>query len=215
MEIKNRADLDAMAELIDVEAKFGHEDARKKKTGNNNEKRCFASGYTGYTNGGNVGGIKFTLKGSGVATLNYGNCWDKGIVKLYINGTYQAEAGKKQNKVDYKFAFTKGDVIELKDEDGYDINTHPYTHTYTYIHIYTYIYIHSNLPPPLPPPPPPRTPLVFFVPTHTTLIIISVSSVFHLICAVIRWLQSTLSNSNWRKTATFMKVCSITATSLK
>lgn len=123
VEIKNRADLDAMAELMDIQNTFNREDARKK-TGhgsNNNEKRCFASGYTGYTNGDNVGGIKFTLKGSGVATLNYGNCWDKGNVKLYINGAYQAKASKKQNKVDYKFAFTKGDVIELKDEDGYDI----------------------------------------------------------------------------------------------
>ena len=118
VEIRNRAGLDAMAELMDIETTFNREGARKNKPeGNAHEKLCAQSGYTGYTKGNNnVGSIKMTFKRSGVGTLNYGNCWDEGNAQIYFNDIYEEQTGNKDVNNDFKFAFREGDVIELRDE---------------------------------------------------------------------------------------------------
>lgn len=117
VDITNRAGLDAMAELMDIQTTFNQEDARKNKpNGKEHEKLCAQSGYTGYKNGNNnVGSIKMTFKGSGVGTINYGNCWKDGSVWLYFNGKSEEQTGDKDVNNDFKFAFHEGAVIELKD----------------------------------------------------------------------------------------------------
>ena len=106
-----------MAELMGIETTFNREDVRKDKPdGNEHEKLCAQSGYTGYKKDNHqVGSIKMTLKGSGFGTLNYGNCWKEGNARIYFNGMYEEQTGNKDVNNDFKFAFREGDVIELRD----------------------------------------------------------------------------------------------------
>lgn len=79
--------------------------------------RC-AQGFHGWAGDYNVGTFTLTFKGNGYATIDYGNCWDKGRVKLYVNSRWRDEASTSSsnwNKV-YSFAFAKGDTMQLKDE---------------------------------------------------------------------------------------------------
>lgn len=101
---------------MDIQTTFNQEDARKNKpNGKEHEKLCAQSGYTGYKSNNQVGSIKMTFKGSGVGTINYGNCWKDGSVWLYFNGIFEDQTVTKDVNNDFKFAFHEGAVIELKD----------------------------------------------------------------------------------------------------
>ena len=115
----NKAYVNGLAAYMDIVTTFEHEDAQKNSNGNHNQKRCAAAkGYTGFSLDDAVGSIAFTASENGIATFKYGNCWDAGKARLYINGVKKDEASARKVDELYKFAFVKGDVIELKDEDG-------------------------------------------------------------------------------------------------
>ena len=74
--------------------------------------------WFGWSGGNRVGVASYRLLGQGTATLVYGNCWDAGKVNVYLNGKLKATA--KVGEPDKKIVihFTKGGLLELKDEGG-------------------------------------------------------------------------------------------------
>ena len=63
-----------------------------------------------------VGTVSTTLKGSGEVTLDFGNCWDSGEVKVYLNDELVASAQKNTPSKIVSFKFRNGDILKLKDE---------------------------------------------------------------------------------------------------
>lgn len=81
------------------------------------------SNWYGWSGGNTVGTLTSpALQGSGTATIEYGNCWDAGSVKLYLNNRLIDTASPNSPKGDTTqkkvFIFHDGDVVSLKDEDG-------------------------------------------------------------------------------------------------
>jgi len=79
--------------------------------------------WYGWSGGNNVGTLTSpALHGSGTATVEFGNCWNAGNAKLYLNDVLidtAATNGQRGRAIQSKtFAFQAGDVVKLKDEDG-------------------------------------------------------------------------------------------------
>ena len=71
--------------------------------------------WFGWSGNALVGSVSTTLTSSGRAEMSFGNCWNSGIVKVYLNGIVIATAGpNSQNLV--TFDFQVGDVLKLRDE---------------------------------------------------------------------------------------------------
>ena len=73
--------------------------------------------FWGYTNAAPVGYVSATFKGSGIATLNFGNCWKKGITKVYLNGQVVGSAGPFQSSVVARFNYKSGDNLKIAEEN--------------------------------------------------------------------------------------------------
>ena len=73
--------------------------------------------FWGYTNGSPVGYVSAIFKGSGIATLNFGNCWKKGITKVYLNGQVVGSAGPFQSSVVARFNYKSGDNLKIAEEN--------------------------------------------------------------------------------------------------
>ena len=73
--------------------------------------------FWGYKHKRAVGVVKATFKGSGKATLNFGNCYVVGVTKAYLNDLEIGSAGSYQyaNKT---FNFNKGDTLKLIEEQA-------------------------------------------------------------------------------------------------
>ena len=73
--------------------------------------------FWGYKHKSPVGVVKATFKGSGKATLNFGNCYEGGVTKAYLNDLEIGSASSYQypNKT---FNFNKGDTLKLTEEDS-------------------------------------------------------------------------------------------------
>ena len=72
--------------------------------------------WFGWSNGAEVGSISTTLMAaSGRGQLSFGNCWDKGTVKVYLDGNKIFAAGPKIQKV-VEFDFQAGAILMLRDE---------------------------------------------------------------------------------------------------
>ena len=74
--------------------------------------------YYGWSNGNAVGTITSPpLVGSGNATVEFGNCWNAGSVKLYLNDELidtAATDGSKGRAIQSKtFPFQAGDVVKV------------------------------------------------------------------------------------------------------
>ena len=80
--------------------------------------RCGEDGWFGLHAGHGVGHVKVSFKGSGNATLVFGNCWHSSTFKVtaYLNGIILAHANGNEFKT-VSFPFVKGDTLKL-DEDG-------------------------------------------------------------------------------------------------
>ena len=74
--------------------------------------------WFGWSSHSHVGTLSATLKGSGEITLDFGNCWDAGNVKVYLDATLIAAAAAGSKSVSKTFSFTPGSVLKIKDEDG-------------------------------------------------------------------------------------------------
>ena len=71
--------------------------------------------WYGWKPHGGVGSISTTLTASGRAELSFGNCWDAGTVKVYLDGTEIASAGPELHKT-IAFDFNAGAVLSIRDE---------------------------------------------------------------------------------------------------
>ena len=62
--------------------------------------------------------LSTVLNGSGEATLDFGNCWNDGNVKVYMDSKLIATASEGTLSVIKSFSFAPGSLLEIKDEDG-------------------------------------------------------------------------------------------------
>ena len=74
-------------------------------------------GY-GYGKGSNVGQVSAKLKGSGAATLNFGNCFSDGNVEAHLNKRLIGVAQKNTPNKSVTFAFSSGDVLMIQEDTG-------------------------------------------------------------------------------------------------
>ena len=72
--------------------------------------------WFGWSHWANVGTVSIKLQGSGEATLDFGNCWDRGEVKVYLNDKVVASAQKNTPTKTVSFNFRDGDILKLRDE---------------------------------------------------------------------------------------------------
>jgi len=64
-----------------------------------------------------IGFVEATFNGSGRATLDFGNCYDKGgVVKVYLNAVVIGEAEKLELSKIISFNYSKGDVLNITEE---------------------------------------------------------------------------------------------------
>ena len=72
--------------------------------------------WFGWSGGSQVGTLSSTLAGSGGVTIDFGNCWTAGVVKVYLNDVEKGEAhvGTKSNVI--TFSYADGDELKIKDE---------------------------------------------------------------------------------------------------
>jgi len=80
-------------------------------------------GWTGSEAVGSIvldgsGPIQTVLDGTGMVTMNYGNCYSQGLVNVYLNGNLISSAiANVKNKI-VKFSFSNGDVLNITEEFG-------------------------------------------------------------------------------------------------
>lgn len=86
--------------------------------GDDVRKKCH-TGWNWYGWSGNerVGTMSAMLFGEGKVTVNFGNCWDAGVVNVYKNGQKIASAGPGIT-TSVTFDFVARTKLELKDEEG-------------------------------------------------------------------------------------------------
>ena len=72
--------------------------------------------WFGWSFDAKVGTVSTTLLGNGEATLDFGNCWDQGEVKVYLNDKEVASAQKNTTSKTVSFNFHDGDILKLSDE---------------------------------------------------------------------------------------------------
>ena len=87
------------------------------------EGRCGKDTWYGLTSGAANGYVQATFDGSGKGTLNYGNCYEYGWVRVYLNNVMisQANANIKNKMVD--FQFSKGDVLKIAEAGIIKLNS--------------------------------------------------------------------------------------------
>ena len=76
--------------------------------------QCGRETWFGWSSGTSVGAISAIFKGSGVATLTFGNCWGSatGDVIAYLNSNIIGNARHGQN-ITVTFDFSRGDILTL------------------------------------------------------------------------------------------------------
>ena len=82
------------------------------------EKCGTISKWYGWSSHAFVGTISTVLNGTGEVTLDFGNCWDDGNVKVYLNSKLMAVAGEEVHSITKTFSFVPGSLLEIKDQDG-------------------------------------------------------------------------------------------------
>ena len=74
--------------------------------------------WYGWSAHSHVGTLSATLKGSGEVTINFGNCWDQGVVKVYLDANVVGIASVGEKSKQISVSFTPGSVLSFKDESG-------------------------------------------------------------------------------------------------
>ena len=73
--------------------------------------------FWGYKYHSATGFVEATFKGSGRATLDFGNCYNfGGVVKVYLNAHEIGEADKLELSKVISFHYSKGDVLNITEE---------------------------------------------------------------------------------------------------
>ena len=79
--------------------------------------------WYGFLSGYRIGSISTTLRGCGVAKLDFGECagyYTDDSTKVYLNGKEIGRAGDQLSKT-IEFNFKDGDILELKEGDDHGI----------------------------------------------------------------------------------------------
>ena len=74
--------------------------------------------WYGWSAHSHVGTLSATLKGTGELTIDFGNCWDEGQVKIYLDAKLVDYANAGSKSVTTTFSFTPGSVLKIRDETG-------------------------------------------------------------------------------------------------
>ena len=76
---------------------------------------CSGNWFT-YASGSPSCYIKTTLNGNGRAKIDFGNCYDDGVAKLFLDGNEIASAGASEVNVVKEFDFADGSELMLTEE---------------------------------------------------------------------------------------------------
>ena len=76
---------------------------------------CGKETWFGYNPGSSVGSVKTRFLGNGAATLNFGNCYNRGRVKVYLNDKEISIAYKNTLKKEVTFEYFQGDRLSIKE----------------------------------------------------------------------------------------------------
>ena len=76
---------------------------------------CSGNWFT-YASGSPSCYIKTTLNGNGRAKIDFGNCWNNGVAKLFLDGNEIASAGASEVNIVKEFDFTDGSELKLTEE---------------------------------------------------------------------------------------------------
>ena len=68
----------------------------------------YCDGYNCGSNKRNLGSIETTLSGCGTAKLDYGNCYEHGEVRVYLDG----------NQIDVAYPHTPNKIVEFEFKEG-------------------------------------------------------------------------------------------------
>ena len=78
---------------------------------------CASNSFWGYKYHSAIGFVEATFKGSGRATLDFGNCYDQGgVVKVYLNADEIGEAAESEFSKVISFNYSRGDVLNITEE---------------------------------------------------------------------------------------------------
>ena len=80
-------------------------------------KQCGNKTWFGYNHGSSIGSVWTRFRGNGTATLNFGNCYRRGLVIVYLNGIEISRAHRNTLKMETNFEYSKGDVLSIKEFD--------------------------------------------------------------------------------------------------
>ena len=82
-----------------------------------NVKRACGNGraWYGWSDYASVGSVSTNFRGNGRAQIRFGNCWDTGIVRAYLNGRLIRSAIPK-TMATIQFYFTDGSTLTFRDE---------------------------------------------------------------------------------------------------
>ena len=78
---------------------------------------CGEGSWFGFHSNAAYGSVSTTFKGSGTATLSFGNCWAASLYKVsvVINGEVKSEAEGNVMEKEISFSFNKGDNLIIKE----------------------------------------------------------------------------------------------------
>ena len=79
------------------------------------DKYCNANTFYGFIAGPKVGKVMATFKGSGSATLDFGNCATQGFTSVFLNKQYIAHAGPNTPSKLISFQYNPGSTLLLNE----------------------------------------------------------------------------------------------------
>ena len=103
---------------------------------------CGNDTWYGFYRGSGKGIVSTRFEGSGIGTLNFGNCWNHNEVAVYLNNYKISYAVGGMSKKEIQFRFFPGDKLQVT-EDGAIIKLHSLSITcyckYTFYNSYASI----------------------------------------------------------------------------
>ena len=72
--------------------------------------------WWGWQNGDGVGQLNIVAPATTTATIDVGNCWNEGVVKVYVAGVEVLAAQVGEGSTTVSFPVSAGDVISIRDE---------------------------------------------------------------------------------------------------
>ena len=70
-----------------------------------------------YCSGSDIGSISVKFKGPGLATLDFGNCYKKGMVLVSLNGAIISGAKGNEKSKTVTFDFVPGDELKISEKE--------------------------------------------------------------------------------------------------